>query len=110
MGSDINKSLSCLSKIVSEIVKGKTQGLPFRESKLTTILRPSFEGNSQIILMFCLNPLNSYGAKSSIYFCETIMKMPPLIVKENTTETNQKMLNEYNQYLLAENSKLNEEI
>lgn len=58
---EINKSLFNLKKVIealSENFKGKKKGyVPFRESKLTSLLRQSIGGNSYCVLIACTSPL-----------------------------------------------------
>ena len=44
---NINKSLSCLTGVFSAI-NGKSQHIPFRDSKLTYLLQPSFSGDVRL--------------------------------------------------------------
>ena len=52
----INLSLSTLGKVVSALSKNQ-QVVPYRESKLTRLLKDSLGGNTTTILIATLNPL-----------------------------------------------------
>jgi len=58
----INKSLMALRKVINGLVlKGKRGGgtgvyIPYRESKLTSVLRQSLGGNSWSLFIACLSP------------------------------------------------------
>jgi len=55
---NINKSLSCLSGVFAAINK-KQQHIPFRDSKLTYLLQPSFSGDGKTCMMINLSPTES---------------------------------------------------
>jgi hypothetical protein len=53
-GIGINQSLSTLSRVISDLSTGK--GLPpFRESKLTLLLKDALSGNSRTALLACIS-------------------------------------------------------
>ena len=57
---EINKSLFFLRKVIISLEEtansGKEQYIPYRDSKLTSILKKSFGGNCLTYLIACLNP------------------------------------------------------
>lgn len=53
-GAQINKSLSALGNVISALAAGKTA--PFRESKLTMLLKNALGGNSKTIMIAALSP------------------------------------------------------
>lgn len=64
-GQNINLSLSTLGRVISELAKlseAKTKGkkvniaVPYRESKLTYVLKPFLGGNSKTSMMAALSP------------------------------------------------------
>jgi len=60
-GANINKSLSVLGKVISALAKkGKNSKLvvPYRESKLTYILKPFLGGNAKTSMIAALSPAN----------------------------------------------------
>ena len=64
---EINKSLFTLRQVISALTENNqsTTGraftyVPYRESKLTTILRQSLGGNSFTLMVACLSPLDDY--------------------------------------------------
>ncbi len=66
---EINKSLFTLRQVISALTENastsKTGGgqytyVPYRESKLTTLLRQSLGGNSYTLMIACLSPLDDY--------------------------------------------------
>ena len=55
----INKSLSALGNVVRclvELSKGKNTFIPYRDSKLTSILRDSLGGNSKTVIIANISP------------------------------------------------------
>eukprot|EP00929_Paragymnodinium_shiwhaense_P052085 TRINITY_DN26119_c1_g2_i1.p1 TRINITY_DN26119_c1_g2~~TRINITY_DN26119_c1_g2_i1.p1 ORF type:complete len:906 (-),score=299.53 TRINITY_DN26119_c1_g2_i1:86-2803(-) len=56
-GTMINKSLSTLARVISELAKNnKKSNPPFRDSKLTFILKESLCGNSKTVMMAAISP------------------------------------------------------
>ncbi|CAK9103276.1 unnamed protein product [Durusdinium trenchii] len=59
-GAAINQSLSTLARVISELAKSaktkKKPNPPFRESKLTYILKESLCGNSKTVMMAAISP------------------------------------------------------
>ena len=69
-GANINKSLSILGRVISVLAKkangqAKSEQVPFRESKLTMILKPFLGGNAKTAMVAALSP-------ASINFDETL--------------------------------------
>ena len=59
----INKSLMTLRKVIQNLVKSEKQQrtpnlhhIPFRESKLTALLKHTLSGNSYCLMIACLSP------------------------------------------------------
>lgn len=64
---DINKSLHVLRKVIMQLTeiqqnkgKGNAQMVPYRESKLTSLLKQSLGGNSYTLMVACLSPSDRY--------------------------------------------------
>jgi kinesin family protein C1 len=55
----INLSLSTLSNVIEKLQAGD-QKVPFRDSKLTTLLQNSLGGNSKTLCIVCCNPLQTH--------------------------------------------------
>lgn len=72
----INSSLSVLSKVIESLQSGSAT-IPYRESKLTTLLQNSLGGNSKTLSIVCLNPLSSHfhESLSSLRFAEKANKV-----------------------------------
>ena len=55
----INKSLSALGNVINSLVdisEGKSRHVPYRDSKLTFILRDSLGGNSKTVIVANISP------------------------------------------------------
>ena len=52
---NINKSLLALGKVVSALIRGEKH-IPYRDSKLTRILKCSVGGNSKTLLIVHISP------------------------------------------------------
>jgi len=78
----INKSLTALGKVVMTLAQeGDKPHVPFRDSKLTRILKDSLQGNSFTSLMATLNPLpdNAEECSNTLQFavrCQSINTAP----------------------------------
>lgn len=61
---EINKSLFILRKVISTLKKiqttGKTAYIPYRESKLTSLLKESIGGNSYALMISGLSPSDNF--------------------------------------------------
>lgn len=52
----INLSLSALGNVISALVDGKIQHIPYRDSKLTRLLQDSLGGNTKTIMIAAVSP------------------------------------------------------
>mmetsp|Transcript_21100 Transcript_21100/g.29160 ORF Transcript_21100/g.29160 Transcript_21100/m.29160 type:complete len:131 (-) Transcript_21100:810-1202(-) len=58
-GANINKSLMILGKVITALAnKGKGVVIPYRESKLTYILKPFLGGNARTSMIAAVSPAN----------------------------------------------------
>jgi len=66
---NINKSLSTLTSVFNAI-NSKSQHVPFRDSKLTYLLQPSFSGDGKTLMMINLSPteLSYFESLSTLRF------------------------------------------
>ncbi|GLJ17029.1 hypothetical protein SUGI_0294640 [Cryptomeria japonica] len=65
--TNINKSLSTLGLVIMNLVNianGKTQHVPYRDSKLTFLLQDSLGGNSKTIIIANVSPANCCGMET----------------------------------------------
>ncbi|XP_077459760.1 kinesin-like protein KIF17 isoform X2 [Stigmatopora argus] len=54
--SKINLSLSALGNVISALADGRSRHVPYRDSKLTRLLRDSLGGNTRTLMVACLSP------------------------------------------------------
>lgn len=52
----INASLSALGNVITALVDGKNKFIPYRDSKLTLLLKASFGGNNKTLMLCALSP------------------------------------------------------
>lgn len=72
----INKSLSTLSNVIEKLQQ-KSSHVPFRESKLTYLLRNSLGGDSKTLAIVCCNPLAEHFQETtcSLRFAQKLNKV-----------------------------------
>jgi kinesin family protein 4/21/27 len=64
--TDINKSLHVLRKVITALTEKEMKGgksndvIPYRESKLTSLLKQSLGGNSYTLMIACLSPADRF--------------------------------------------------
>lgn len=63
-GSYINKSLLTLGTVISNLSEGKTQHIPYRNSKLTRLLATALGGNAKTCVITCISPASGNLAES----------------------------------------------
>ena len=54
--TSINLSLSALGNVISSLVEGKSQHIPYRDSKLTRLLQDSLGGNTKTVMIAAISP------------------------------------------------------
>ena len=58
---EINKSLFTLRQVITSLASDKEAGfVPYRDSKLTSLLKHSIGGNSFCLMVACLAPLDAF--------------------------------------------------
>jgi len=97
---DINKSLLVLRKVITALTEARGHQdmnfIPYRESKLTQLLKQSLGGNSYTLMMACLSPSDrfleenlstlNYAARASLISNIPIKNIDPQILKLNETK------------------------
>ncbi|XP_022967700.1 kinesin-like protein KIN-7K, chloroplastic isoform X1 [Cucurbita maxima] len=58
-GSYINKSLLTLGTVISKLTDGRTNHIPYRDSKLTRLLQSSLSGHGRVSLICTVTPASS---------------------------------------------------
>jgi kinesin family protein 3/17 len=61
----INLSLSALGNVISALVDGKLQHIPYRDSKLTRLLQDSLGGNTKTVMIAVVSPAD-YNYEESV--------------------------------------------
>ena len=109
-GADINKSLLALKECIRALDARKTKGnseqhIPFRNSKLTLVLRDSFLGNAdlcKIIMISCISPSN-HSANHTINTLRYSMRLKEKI----PNASNNSNIGEVDQILNKKNNLIN---
>ncbi|KAG2487000.1 hypothetical protein HYH03_014372 [Edaphochlamys debaryana] len=112
-GSQINKSLSCLSNVIFALTEdakgGRPRHVPYRDSKLTRVLQDSLGGTARTVLIVCCSPAAENAAEtlSSLRFGSRAKGVQNTVTANTRTapEKLQQMVNQLkakNAELLAE--------
>ncbi|VDK86981.1 unnamed protein product [Onchocerca ochengi] len=119
----INLSLSALGNVISAFVDGKSKHIPYRDSKLTRLLKDSLGGNMKTIMIACISSSSdNYDETLSTLrinedpkdallreYQEEIQRLKAMIQGGNNVHTNSNELNEEREQLKAEfNAAINE--
>ncbi|KAG8035349.1 hypothetical protein G9C98_006795 [Cotesia typhae] len=56
--ASINLSLSALGNVISALAAGNGRHVPYRDSKLTRLLRDSLGGNARTLMIACISPVD----------------------------------------------------
>jgi kinesin family member 13 len=108
-GSNINKSLSCLGKVITALAKksapgGKGEVVPYRESKLTRILQNALGGNSKTTMIAAISPatFNFEETLSTLRYADQVKAIKnKAVVNETPQEKLIRELREENERLKA---------
>ena len=72
LGININKSLMTLGKVIRTLSEGESAGIPpFRESKLTQILKSSLGGNTKTAIICTVTPAEKDQTQSTLGFAKS---------------------------------------
>ena len=111
----INKSLMNLKRVITSIIKNQKQ-VPYRDSKLTHLLKDSLGGNSKTSIIAAISPFDKNKSEtiSTLIFAQDAKKVKnhALVNEEVSAGYNlreMKFLENYNT-VLQENFKLKEEL
>ena len=108
----INKSLTTLGRVINNLTDGKSQHIPYRESKLTRVLQESLGGNSKTCLIITCSPsiYNESETLSTLRFGLRAkeIKNKPKINKEITVSELQKLVEKLKESLKKANSRINQ--
>ena len=73
----MNKSLSNLKKVISELLKGNNANGAFRSNILTQMMKDSIGGNSKTLMIVNVSPAdeNLTESKNSLEWARDLMKV-----------------------------------
>lgn len=71
----INLSLSALGNVISALVDGKAQHIPYRDSKLTRILQDSLGGNTKTVMVANAGPTDYEESLSTLRYASRTKKI-----------------------------------
>lgn len=74
--TSINTSLSCLGNCISALTEKTRKHIPFRNSKLTRILKDSLIGEGKLIFCICISPSFECSAEtlSTLQFANRVRR------------------------------------
>lgn len=90
---NINKSLLILGNVINSLSERRSH-IPYRDSKLTYLLKDSLGGNSKTIIIGTINPDNENESNNTIKFCrraKEIKNIPKINKKSSINELQQKI-------------------
>lgn len=75
--NEINKSLLSLKEIIRKLSEGASSHVPYRDNKLTQLMRDSIGGNSKTLMFVNVSPAdyNAQETKLSLFFGESAKKI-----------------------------------
>eukprot|EP00929_Paragymnodinium_shiwhaense_P090542 TRINITY_DN5072_c1_g2_i1.p1 TRINITY_DN5072_c1_g2~~TRINITY_DN5072_c1_g2_i1.p1 ORF type:complete len:1356 (+),score=364.67 TRINITY_DN5072_c1_g2_i1:165-4232(+) len=102
-GISINQSLTVLGKVIATLTSGKKGEVPpFRESKLTLLLKEALNGNSKTVLVACISP-SIFNLEETVSTLEFATRCKLISTSAKRNEVDRKDLVEA---LLAEKAKM----
>lgn len=85
-GSNINKSLTTLGRVISALSKKNRPGsIPYRDSTLTWVLKENLGGNSKTCMIACISPCDREETLSTLRYATTAKDVKQS-ARTNTTE------------------------
>jgi len=99
-GANINKSLLALGNCINALSKGKKGHVPFRNSKLTRLLKDSLSGNCRTVMIANISPgVSSYEDTLNTLKYANRAKDIKTVQSMNIVETNTIDLDEYTEMI-----------
>lgn len=103
-GSTINKSLTCLGRVINALAKANTSQvsekpekslIPYRDSTLTWILKESLGGNSKTAMIACISPCDYEETLSTLWYASNAKKIKTdaKINKDEASKLNDELSN-----------------
>lgn len=89
----INGSLTCLAKVIYALTNRNVTHVPYRESKLTRLLRDSLGGNARTLMIACVNPdqTNELETLNTLRYASRakLIKNKPTVTSSSLTAADQ---------------------
>ena len=109
---NINLSLTCLGKVINSLTDGKSNHIPYRDSKLTRVLQDSLGGNSKtsLIITCSPSPFNESETIGTLRFGERAksIKNKPKVNREFTVAELKLMLARAEETIMKRNKYIEE--
>ena len=96
-GTKINKSLSALGTVIQRLSGGEASDhIPYRDNKLTHLMKDSIGGNSKTLMFVNISPAdyNYQETKSSLYFGSKVKEIQNPVQKNIESEEIKKLKEE----------------
>ena len=89
----INKSLSALGNVISALGEGKKQHIPYRDNKLTMLMKDSLRGNAKTLMFVNISPAdyNCDESNTSLTYAKRVKNIKKFAVKNTQSKQTDKM-------------------
>ena len=89
----INKSLSALGNVISALGEGKKQHIPYRDNKLTMLMKDSLGGNAKTLMFVNVSPAdyNCDESNTSLTYAKRVKNIKNFAVKNTQSKQTDKM-------------------
>ena len=88
----INKSLSALGNVISALGEGKKKHIPYRDNKLTMLMKDSLGGNAKTLMFVNISPAdwNADESNTSLTYAKRVKNIKNFAVKNTKTKATEK--------------------
>lgn len=88
----INKSLSALGNVISALGEGKKKHIPYRDNKLTMLMKDSLGGNAKTLMFVNVSPAdyNADESNTSLTYAKRVKNIKNFAVKNTKTKATEK--------------------
>ena len=107
-GANINRSLLALGNCIIKLSENKVNYVPYRDSKLTRILKDSLAGNTITIMLACISPLEHHYEETinTLKYANRVRQIKGNIKKNVRKEENQAIISQLKNEIEGLNEKL----